>query len=186
MDAKQVVVAFDFSETAEVALERAVDIACREPAHVLHFVAAIDSRKGIGVEPLVPVNFESTEKVEKVILDKVRAAFERRGANGEPIYFVHPRIGHPVEEILDLAKEVGADLIVVGSHGRTGLRRLFLGSVSEAVVRHALCPVMVARPKRYEHVDLEKIVEVQHEPGHRPRHAYRNRSKMSDPVQWPT
>jgi len=186
MDARQVVVAYDFSDTADVALERAVEIACRAPAHVLHFIVAIDSRRGLGLEAHVTVNFEYAEKIQAMLLEKLRVAFEQRKHSEDPIYFVHARIGHPVEEILDLAEEVGADLIVIGSHGRTGLRRLFLGSVSEAVVRHALCPVMVARPKRYEHVDLEKIVTVEHEQGHRPRRAYRSRTKMVDPLQWPT
>jgi nucleotide-binding universal stress UspA family protein len=47
--------------------------------------------------------------------------------------------------VVRIAEEIHADAIVVGSHGRTGLERLFLGSVSEHVVRHAHCPVLVVR-----------------------------------------
>ncbi len=46
-----------------------------------------------------------------------------------------------------MAEEIGADVIVVGSHGRGAIERLLLGSVSEQVVRHAPCPVLVVRPK---------------------------------------
>jgi nucleotide-binding universal stress UspA family protein len=53
--------------------------------------------------------------------------------------------GDPADTICRVADRLGVDAIVVGSHGRTGLRRLFLGSVSEHVVRHAPCPVLVVR-----------------------------------------
>jgi nucleotide-binding universal stress UspA family protein len=55
------------------------------------------------------------------------------------------RRGDPRQEIVDEAKGWSADLVVVGSHGRTGLQRLLLGSVAEHVVRHAPCSVEVAR-----------------------------------------
>jgi nucleotide-binding universal stress UspA family protein len=184
MDTKQVVVAYDFSDTADVALERAVDIACRAPDHVLHFIVALDARKGLG-EGHVKVDFEYTEKIQARLLDRLHAAFERRTPAGPPTYFVHARIGHAIDEILDLADAVGADLILIGSHGRTGLKRFFLGSTSEAVVRRALCPVVVARPKKYAHIDLDTIVEVPDHP-HRRRPAFANRAKVVGPMQWPT
>lgn len=53
--------------------------------------------------------------------------------------------GPTVESIIDYAKTLGADMLVIGSHGRTGLPRLFLGSVAEGVLRHAAIPVMVVR-----------------------------------------
>ncbi|HWE35989.1 MAG TPA: universal stress protein [Isosphaeraceae bacterium] len=55
------------------------------------------------------------------------------------------REGEPAEEAVRQAKGLGCDLIVVGSHGRTGLDRLLLGSVAEAVLRHAPCPVLVVK-----------------------------------------
>jgi nucleotide-binding universal stress UspA family protein len=58
------------------------------------------------------------------------------------------RQGDPRTAIVDEASEWGADLIVVGSHGHTGLKRLLLGSVAQAVVAHAPCSVEVARPRR--------------------------------------
>jgi nucleotide-binding universal stress UspA family protein len=53
--------------------------------------------------------------------------------------------GEPGSTILAVAEEIGADLIVMGTHGRTGLRRLLMGSVAEHVVRHASCPVLTVR-----------------------------------------
>jgi nucleotide-binding universal stress UspA family protein len=52
-------------------------------------------------------------------------------------------VGDPATTICEVAKELGVDVIVVGSHGRTGFSRLFLGSTSEHVIRHAPCPVLV-------------------------------------------
>jgi nucleotide-binding universal stress UspA family protein len=57
--------------------------------------------------------------------------------------------GSPAEAIVDCAKEVGADFIVMGTHGRTGLARVLMGSVAEAVVRQAPCPVVTVK----EHAD---------------------------------
>jgi nucleotide-binding universal stress UspA family protein len=56
-------------------------------------------------------------------------------------------VGDAASTICNTAGRLGVDMIVVGSHGRTGLSRLFLGSVSEHVVRHAPCPVLVVRPR---------------------------------------
>jgi universal stress protein A len=53
--------------------------------------------------------------------------------------------GDPAKMILEVAQEIGADLIVMGTHGRTGLRRLLMGSVAERIVRTASCPVLTVR-----------------------------------------
>lgn len=54
--------------------------------------------------------------------------------------------GDPADEIVRFAREFGCDLIVMGTHGRTGLGHLALGSVAEAVIRRSPCPVLVVRP----------------------------------------
>lgn len=56
-------------------------------------------------------------------------------------------VGDPASAICDVAADSGADVIVVGSHGRGLIKRIVLGSVSEHVVRHAPCPVLVVRPE---------------------------------------
>jgi nucleotide-binding universal stress UspA family protein len=55
------------------------------------------------------------------------------------------RVGNPYEEIVSAAKEISADLIVIGSHGHTGLGRLLLGSTAERVAKYAPCPVLVVK-----------------------------------------
>jgi nucleotide-binding universal stress UspA family protein len=55
------------------------------------------------------------------------------------------RVGDEAAEIVDVAKEAGCDLIVMGTHGRTGLGRLLMGSVAEQVLRHASCPVLTVK-----------------------------------------
>ena len=66
------------------------------------------------------------------------------GAGGK-VEMVHVAVGHQDSEILRIAEEIGADLVVVGSRGFGLLRRALMGSVSESVVRHAHCPVLVVR-----------------------------------------
>ena len=55
------------------------------------------------------------------------------------------RIGRPWSEVVDAAKESNADLLIVATHGRTGLQHVLLGSVAEKIIRHAPCPVLVVR-----------------------------------------
>ena len=75
---------------------------------------------------------------------RLLAAFGQRAAlQPAPLEFIH--VGKPAAEIVKAAKDWPADLIVIGSHGRGGVQRLLLGSVAEAVMRHAACPVLVVR-----------------------------------------
>lgn len=71
-------------------------------------------------------------------------AFSQRAAlQPPPLEFIP--VGKSATEIVKAAKEWPADLIVIGSHGRGGVKRLLLGSVADAVMRHATCPVLVVR-----------------------------------------
>ena len=82
-------------------------------------------------------------------VDAARRRFEER--RGHPLRLrctTHLRAEVPAEEIVALAAEVGADVIVVGTHGRRGVRRWVLGSVAESVVRLADCAVLVVRQPR--------------------------------------
>lgn len=158
----QVVVAYDFSPSAEEALVRAVDVAARAPQHVLHVVCALDP-----TAYMRHITAEAAAHVQQNTTERMTAALAGRDAAAEIQFFIHARIGHPAEEILAVAQEVSADLVFIGSHGKTGIERFLLGSVSERVVREARCPVMVVRPKSYPEVDLVKVVEFPHE-----RHPY--------------
>jgi nucleotide-binding universal stress UspA family protein len=180
----QVVVAFDFSPSAEFALSRAVDVAARAPQHVLHVIATLDERAGV----LHGVTYEDADHVMRLVRERVAAAFTGRSTASEVQFFVHARIGKPSEEILRLAAEVGADLIFIGSHGKVGLERLLLGSTCERVVREAHCPVMVARAKTYADVQLMAVTPYEHD---RHAHASPHRYSYVDnrvllrPSDWP-
>lgn len=75
------------------------------------------------------------------VLKKVAADLAAKGIKAEVII----KYGSPAEKILDTAKEVGADLIVVGSHGRYGAKRFFLGNVSAKFLEYAPCHVLIIK-----------------------------------------
>ncbi|HEX9869737.1 MAG TPA: universal stress protein [Candidatus Tectomicrobia bacterium] len=72
-------------------------------------------------------------------------AFARKALKEAVPVQVKVAVGKPAEEILRIAREESVDLIVMGTHGRTGIRHLLLGSVAEAIVRYAPCPVCMVR-----------------------------------------
>jgi len=156
----QVLVAYDFSFTADGTIDRAINVALRAPQHLIHFLTVLDPKHGIGLHPDRKVDYHYAEEVQEMLKSAVAKRLDELSPGAEIHFFVHTRIGHPAAEILETAETLGADLIFIGSHGRTGLKRLVLGSISERVVREAGCPVMVVRDKSYEDVVLEQVVEV--------------------------
>ncbi len=184
-----VVVAYDFSPSSEHALRAAIELAALQTRHVLHIVGVLDphDRVTIGGVQEDPT-YETADKVQKLIGEHVTAAFAGRPTEGEVEFHVHARIGKAALELLVLAEEVGADLIYIGSHGKKGVERLLLGSVSERIVREAKCPVVVARPKTYADVDLLKVVRYEHvrQPHREPHvYSYSNRQVILRPDAWP-
>lgn len=159
----QVVVGFDFSASAELALQRAVEVACRAPHHVLHVIVAVDARDGVAILETDSVDWEYAEKLQNRVTEHVLNMLATHERGGRAEFFAYARIGKPVDEILKLCSEVGADLVFVGSHGMTGLERLILGSVSERVVREALCPVMVVREVTYPRVERMTVMVHDHD-----------------------
>lgn len=179
----QVVVAYDLSASGDVALKRAIEVVARAPHHVLHVITVLDAHRG-----LHKVTYESAEAMQRTLRDHVGAAFNNRPTAAEIQFFIHCRIGKAVDEILTLAREVGADLIFVGSHNKASLERMVLGSVSEQIVRQAECPVMVARPKTYADIDLLKVVQYDHP--HKEyvaphRYSYVETRLIARPADWP-
>ena len=169
----QVVVGFDFTPSARAAMYRAIAAANRAPFHVLHFVCAIEPHGHVAKMPHHGrVDLAYVERVEKALLDEITAELKGASITDRVHFFVHVRIGHAAEEILELARQVGADLIIVGSKGLTGVERLVIGSVAERVVREARCTVEVARPKTYDHVALTEITNAEQHKGYTPPHRY--------------
>jgi len=185
----QVVVAYDFSPSSDQALARAIEVAARAPQHVLHIAMVLDPHaRGVPGGPLHGASYQTADEVQRIIIDNVTRAFAGRETAAEVQFFVHARIGSPAAEILALAAEVGADLIFIGSHGKTGVERWLLGSVSERVVREAECPVMIAREKTYADIDLMPVARYEHERApHREPHCYTyaNRQVLLRPKDWP-
>jgi nucleotide-binding universal stress UspA family protein len=93
---------------------------------------------GIGIAPDELLQVASRDH-EQVVMSVRRAMHVPEGTTNLV------RVGHPVDVILQAATDWPADLIVIGSHGRSGLGRVLLGSVAESVVRQAPCPVLVVR-----------------------------------------
>ena len=184
----QVVVAYDFTPSAELALKRAVEVACRAPQHALHVIAAITGRNGLMVLPTRVVDWEYAERIQTLLAEHVKRAFAGKTSVSEVQYNIHARIGKPADEILTLCTEVGADLVFIGSHGLKGFGRRVLGSVSERIVREARCTVIVARSKTYEVADLMNVFRYEHErkPHAAPhRYAYADRQSITRPNDWP-
>ena len=119
--------------------------------------------------------------------DATREVIARYEGDERVHFFVHARLGQPAQEILDLAREVGADLIIVGSTGMTGVERVLIGSTSEHIVRDAHCTVEVARPKKYRDVELVPVEEVDRPHTYVPPHRYTYEDHRVNlrPAEWP-
>ena len=169
----QVVVAFDFSNSGREALYRAIGLAKRAPNHVLHFACVIDPHFAFAAVPHKgPIDYKYAAQVEQALVDVVATELREAQIADRVHFFVHARIGKPAEEILGVARDVGADMIIIGTKGRTGVEHYMLGSVAEKVVREAGCAVIVARAKTYDYVPRLEIREVAAHQHYVPPHRY--------------
>jgi nucleotide-binding universal stress UspA family protein len=150
----RVVVGCDFSPMSEIAITMAATVAGPVPNASVEVLYVMPPRgQKLSHSKVEDVEFEIREKLKGFIEAGLRAA-------KVPLLHVNAHVypGDPATEILRLADDVQADLIVVGTHGRVGVKRLLLGSVAESVMRDALCPVLVMRRNRY-HLDPELAPE---------------------------
>jgi nucleotide-binding universal stress UspA family protein len=158
----RILVGIDYSESSDLALEQALDIATRLQGAELHLADVVDVVVPVGSVDYPAVTAytisreEAAGRLESYTGKKLAEYAERHPGSKLPGKVVrHVRFAAPAQEIAQLAADVEADLTVVGSHGRRGVSRLLLGSVSEAAVRLSPCPVLVARPKRI--VEMPRI-----------------------------
>jgi nucleotide-binding universal stress UspA family protein len=141
----RILLATDGSEEAELAALRAVDIAETTDSE-LHMVY-------VGVVPMFLLSYPGTlgyyGKVHEQLEDKSREWLRelswRVKVAGGTVAGSHLRMGAVDLEIVALAKELGVGLIVMGCRSHRGIRRAIEGSISDAVIRHAPCPVLVVR-----------------------------------------
>jgi nucleotide-binding universal stress UspA family protein len=144
---KAILLATDGSPSAHRALETAIELATTTGSS-LHIVTAWSipvSGFGYGAIPVGDLA-EVERSAARLALEHAAAASTAAGVETTPVL----RRGFPVEEICAAADECAAWLIVIGAHGWGRLKRLFLGSVSSAVLQHARQPVLVVRDVRAE------------------------------------
>lgn len=135
---RSVVVPFDFSEDSLGAVATALQLV--ETAAQVHVVHVLPK-----VEPSDPEYLWMTAAPEARREHAEQALAEKLGDPKFRDVRRHVAFGDPGHEIAELAKQLAAELIVLPSHGRTGLQRLLIGSTAERVVRLAHCPVLVLR-----------------------------------------
>ena len=145
---RKIVVGVDLSPGSQIALAHAIDIARTQGGEVVMALA--------DVVPEVPEDLPAgaraaAESYARTLNERLAADRQALGDllqrhQGQGVAMSQVIVdGYPDDQLAKVATELGADLIVVGSHGRTGLQRLILGSVAERVVRLATCHVLVAR-----------------------------------------
>jgi nucleotide-binding universal stress UspA family protein len=141
----RILLATDGSEEAERAAQRAVDLAQRTGSelHVVHVAPIPHFLMGGGGTP--GYDRRLYEQIEEESRELLRKLTWRVKVAGGTVAGSHLRMGPVDLEIVGLARKLGADLIVMGSRGHRGIRRALGGSISDAVIRHAPCPVLVVR-----------------------------------------
>ncbi len=162
-----IVVGVDLDQAGNHALQQAIAIAGLMHDAIVHAVY-IATRREASTEADVPhpgSDQPPTEaevalgRLERLCRESVAAA----QAADDRVTFrrlvTHVRVGMPAEVLADFAKDFDADLVVVGTNDRRGLKRLVLGSVAESTMRRASCPVLVARLKDHEHIGEVPAIE---------------------------
>jgi nucleotide-binding universal stress UspA family protein len=144
---KSYLVPVDFSKPADIALDHAIQLARENKAGLilLHIIAdrATEMAAPEGVSPALYVDYEKIVREEANMQMQKLLKKKKLGPKDCRALFV--RRGDPARAIADQAKKLKASMIVMGSHGRTGLKRLVLGSVAERTLRYARCPVMIVK-----------------------------------------
>jgi universal stress protein A len=157
-DIRRILVPIDFSPTSDQALHYAAALA-EEFGASLKIVHVIEDRLMTGPWPAEVYLGELPKLREDLVKDAERRMVtclesltaKNIAATGEVL------IGGPSHVILEQASTSAVDLIVMGTHGRTGITHLLIGSVAERIIRHAPCPVFVVRQKKAAETALEPV-----------------------------
>ena len=151
-----ILVPIDFSPASLYPIQWAKFIAQRTNASI-HFVSVHNFAYPVATALMPPVIGPEAEIREQLHRDLQTVAISQKVLQAS----FHVRAGRPFDQICQTASEIQADLIVLATHGRTGWERAFLGCTVERVIRHAPCPVLVARQTRAglkHELRLRKIV----------------------------
>jgi nucleotide-binding universal stress UspA family protein len=138
-----ILVPIDFSKHSESALAYAIPLARQFGAKltVLHVIEPIPTADFDAAFPIALENEKSKELCEGLLTNTAR----KLAIEPELLERKLVRFGRPYNEIADAARTLKVDLIVIATHGYTGLKHTLMGSTAERVVRHAPCPVLVVR-----------------------------------------
>lgn len=144
----QMLVAVDYSDLSALAVKQAVALTHQEEVSTLHFVHVAKASE----------SSDTQRQSQKVDLQKwLTGALQKSGALfPETAVVAHLVHGTPADCIVQLASDLLADLVVIGTHGRTGVSRMVVGSVAELVVRNCGCTVLVTRKKDH-HSEIPRI-----------------------------
>ena len=127
----------DFDKNSLTAVPLASELA-RDGSATLYLLHVVALPSGLDALSLRKMESEARTRLERFCHQKLKVGTR---------YELLVMIGDPAVEVLRVATRLRVDLIVMATHGRKGLRRLFLGSVAERVVRGAQCPVLTAKPR---------------------------------------
>ncbi|MFZ5862349.1 MAG: universal stress protein [Nitrospirota bacterium] len=139
-----ILVPTDFSEYSKQALSYAEMLAKKFDAKIvlIHVIDTVSYIVSESVQWTADVSARVQGTIQPMLDDLIRDA-EKRGI----VAFSQLTQGVPYDQIVKAVEDIRADLIVMGTHGRTGMRHVLLGSVAERVVRLAACPVLTVRSK---------------------------------------
>jgi nucleotide-binding universal stress UspA family protein len=140
---RRILVPVDFSESAAKVLEWAAHLAREHQSRIVllnvyHLPVEFQQLEGAYLPPDFWSNVKSEAEQQ---IGRYQAMLRGRGLDVESVV----REGYPATVILDEAESLEADLIVIGTHGHTGLKHLLLGSIAERVVQKATCPVLTVK-----------------------------------------
>jgi nucleotide-binding universal stress UspA family protein len=158
-----IVVGIDFEADGDRAFDAAIDLghAHHADVHVVWVGADLGSALGVPAEPRIVADQKKSglEHLDTYCRRRLEQLQEKYGDLGIANLILHFRAGDPSARIVQLAVDIDADLIVVGTHGRRGLKRLLLGSVAAGVLGSARCPVHLARLK--DHEGIGEVPEIE-------------------------
>ena len=154
------VVAYDFSPHSDAALFAAIDLAKKVSGdlHLLH----VAHEPGVAYPSIEMGGFKEPEIPPVPARDAALEALQKRAAEIDiaPLTLdIHVVEGGAIDRaIVEFSRKLGADLIVMGTHGRTGMAHVFLGSVTERTLRRAPCPVLAVQ-SRHDDADGQQPAE---------------------------
>jgi nucleotide-binding universal stress UspA family protein len=141
---RKILVPTDFSEDSDLAFRMALSIAVNYQARI--FLLHVISKQDLA-DYCLDQNIVDRVLNESIVFsnEKLQEVIGKNQQNGNIKVIPDVRKGQPYEEILKEASERKIDLIVIASHGKTGLQKYFIGSVTEKVMKEAKCPVLLVR-----------------------------------------